>query len=160
MKYDSEKCNSSGKFGRRKFQEVLSQLCGTFSSNQNGEQKEFRSCRWGSSIPGLRTRDPPLSPPSTLAEIFRRMCLQSHLQTSPPVPQKSYLKFQNPTTTFWNTPLCPANMPYLGGVGGAPDFFLLHWNPNILVTEDPIQNFRTLRQGLLGYFWNYPHFPP
>ena len=25
----------------------------------------FRSRRWGSSLPGLRTRDPPLSPPST-----------------------------------------------------------------------------------------------
>ena len=28
----------------------------------------------------LRTLDPPLGPPSTLAEIFWRMCLQSHLQ--------------------------------------------------------------------------------
>ena len=40
-------------------------------------QKNFRSRRWGSSLPGLRTRDPPLSPPSTWAEIFRRTCLQS-----------------------------------------------------------------------------------
>ena len=43
----------------------------------------FRSRRWGSSLPGLRTRDPPLSPPSTWAEIFRRACLQSHLKKSP-----------------------------------------------------------------------------
>jgi hypothetical protein len=27
--------------------------------------KNFRSRRWGSSLTGLRTRDPPLSPPST-----------------------------------------------------------------------------------------------
>jgi hypothetical protein len=30
--------------------------------------------------------------------------LQSHLQTSPPTPQKSYLKFRNPRTTFEITP--------------------------------------------------------
>ena len=29
------------------------------------EKRNFRSRRWGSSLPGLRTRDPPLSPPST-----------------------------------------------------------------------------------------------
>jgi hypothetical protein len=29
-----------------------------------------------------------------------RMCLQSHLQTSPPTPQKLYLKFQNPSTSW------------------------------------------------------------
>ena len=54
---------------------------------------------------GLHTRDPPLGPPSTLAEIFRHACLQSHLQTSPPTPQKSYSKVWNPRMTFENTPL-------------------------------------------------------
>ena len=68
-------------------------------------RKNFRSRRWGSSLPGLRTRDPPLSPQSMWAEIFRRTCLQSHLQTSPPTPQKSYPKFRNPRKTFANTPL-------------------------------------------------------
>ena len=29
------------------------------------EKYNFRSRRWGSSLPGLRTQDPPLSPPST-----------------------------------------------------------------------------------------------
>ena len=28
-------------------------------------EEKFRSRRWGSSLPGLRTRDPLLSPPST-----------------------------------------------------------------------------------------------
>ena len=31
---------------------------------------------------------------------FWHTCLQSHLQTSPPTPQKSYPKFRNPKTTF------------------------------------------------------------
>jgi hypothetical protein len=41
---------------------------------------------WGSSLPGLHTLDPQLSPPSTLAEFFQRTFLQSHLQTFPPTP--------------------------------------------------------------------------
>ena len=45
----------------------------------------FHSRRWGSSLPGLCTLDPPLKPQSTWAEIFQHMCLQSHLQTSPPI---------------------------------------------------------------------------
>ena len=56
----------------------------------------------------LRTLDRSLVPPSTRAEIFRHMCLQSHLQTSPPTPHKSYPKFQNPITTFETTPLWPS----------------------------------------------------
>ena len=53
----------------------------------------------------LRTLDRSLVPPLTRAEIFRRTCLQSHLQTPPPTPPKSYPKFWNPWTTFQNTPL-------------------------------------------------------
>ena len=63
-------------------------------------ENKFRWRRWGSSHPGLGTLDPPLGPPFTTAEIFRLTCLQSHLQTSPPTPQKSYPKFWNPRTTF------------------------------------------------------------
>ena len=37
--------------------------------------QNFRSRWWGSSLPGLRTLDPPLSPQSTPAEIFRCTCL-------------------------------------------------------------------------------------
>ena len=79
----------------------------------------FRSRRWGSSLPGLRTLDPPLSPPLTWAEIFWCAFLQSHLQTSPPTPQKSYPKFRNPRTTFGNTPLC---LPNYSIVRGVPEF--------------------------------------
>ena len=68
---------------------------------------------------GLRTRDPPLSPLSALAEIFRHPCLQSILQTSPPVPQKSNLMFQTPTTTPCRFSLklgfCPPNLGFFGG---------------------------------------------
>ena len=59
----------------------------------------FRWRRWGSSLPGLRMLDPPLSPPSKPAEILRRMCLGLFLDP------KSYFccdlkhheKFRNPT---------------------------------------------------------------
>jgi hypothetical protein len=88
------------------------------------------------------TRDPPLGPPSTLAEIFRRTCLQSHLQTSPPTPQKSYPKFPNPRTTFENTPLSPQ--------------LFFYWNPNIYVTKESMQKFETLRQPLLGFLTTVP----
>ena len=43
---------------------------------QRCSDQNFPSCRWGSSLPGLRMWDPPLSPSLT--------CLQNHLQTSPP----------------------------------------------------------------------------
>ena len=78
--------------------------------NDSGEavgnmQENFRWRRWGSSLPGLRTLDPPLRHPSTPVEIFWHTCLQSHLQTAPPTPQKSYTNFRNPRKTFENTPL-------------------------------------------------------
>ena len=40
----------------------------------------FRLRRWGSSLLGLRTPDPPLSPPLMWAEIFRHPCLQSQAE--------------------------------------------------------------------------------
>ena len=48
----------------------------------------------------LRTLDRLLVSPSEWEEMFRCMCLQSHLQTSPRTPKKSYLKFRNPRTTL------------------------------------------------------------
>ena len=101
-----------------------------------------KSCKNFSSIPltpmgvlahRLRTLDRSLVPPSTWAEICWHMCLQSHLQASPPTSQKSYPKFRNNMTTFGNTPLCPPNYSIVWGVGGAP-IFVVDWNHNIYVT--------------------------
>ena len=68
--------------------------------------KNFHSRRWGSSLPGLRTQDPQLGPPLTLAEIFWRTCLQSH-----------FLEI---------SPFSGQNTVILGGRGG-PRFFF-YWN--------------------------------
>ena len=93
-------------------------------NNINKQQQKFRSRRWGSSLPGLRTQDPPLSPPSTWAEIFRRMCLQSHLQTSPPLPQKTYPMFRTPMKTSSRFFLiCPPKLGFFGGDRGGPPKF-------------------------------------
>ena len=47
---------------------------------ENTENTSKNTCQFplapmGSSLPGLHTLNPPLSSPSTLAEIFQRMCL-------------------------------------------------------------------------------------
>ena len=64
--------------------------------------KEFPLAPMGVLAPGSAHGRPypTLGPPSTLAKILWHTCLQSHLQTSPPTPQKSYPKFRNPRTTF------------------------------------------------------------
>ena len=69
------------------------------------QQENFRSRGWGSSLPGLLTQDPPLSPPSMWAEVFRRTCLQSHF--------------------FEIFPFSGQNRVILGGRGGHLIFFLL-----------------------------------
>ena len=53
--------------------------------------------------------------PSTRPHRHERTCkcLQSHLQTSLPTPQKSYPKFLNPRTTFQNTPFSVIQVPQL-----------------------------------------------
>ena len=68
----------------------------------------FQLVPMGSSLPGLRTLDPPLRPPSTLAEIFRHPCLQSGLRPS----KRS--KF---------SPFSGQNRVILGGRGGPRNFF-------------------------------------
>ena len=50
----------------------------------------------GSSLPGLHTRDHPLGPPSTWAEICWRTCLQSHIQTSPSTLDKEFTNLLMP----------------------------------------------------------------
>ena len=64
-------------------------------------------------------RDTPLSPPLTSAEIYRRMCLHSNLQISPPTPKNAYAKFQNPKTTLGNYP--PPLLYHSAGVVGVPE---------------------------------------
>ena len=66
----------------------------------------------------LRTLDRSLVPPSTWAEIFRRTCLQSHLQTSPPTPQKSYPKFRNTRQLLKLPPLSAQKCHSAEGRGG------------------------------------------
>ena len=56
----------------------------------------------------------PLAPMGVLAPgsaHARPSALQSHIQTSPTTPQKSYPKFRNPRTTFEITPLLRPKMP-------------------------------------------------
>jgi hypothetical protein len=48
------------------------------------------------------------------------MCLQSHLQTSPPTPHKSYPKLRNPRTTFEEEKNFSAHSK---GGRGVPDYF-------------------------------------
>jgi hypothetical protein len=45
---------------------------------------------------------------------------------------------------FLKYPTCPLKYVIVRGVGGVPDFFVVDWNPNIFVTEEPTQNFRNL----------------
>ena len=88
--------------------------------------RNFRWRQWGSSLPGLCMLDPPLGLSLAPVEFILCMFLQSHLQTSSPIPQKSYPKFQNNGTTFQNNAQCSGN-------GRCPHFFF-SWNPNICVT--------------------------
>jgi hypothetical protein len=80
------------------------------TASLNKKNSNFLSRKCWSLLPGLRTLDPLLGPPSTGTAICRHTCLQSDLQTSPPTPQKSYLKFWNPRTTFQNIPLFLPNI--------------------------------------------------
>ena len=43
----------------------------------------------------------------------------------------SYRMFRDPTPACFS--FCPHKMRFFQGVGGFPNFFLLHWNPNIFV---------------------------
>jgi hypothetical protein len=119
------------------------------------QRQQFHSRRLGSLLPGLRTLDPPLGPPSTGGEIFWRTCLQSHLETSPPTPHKSYLKFRYPRTTFENTPLVhpkayakfrnPYDKPFFDFIG-----ILI-----FLLLRSLYKNF-----GILGQLLKIPPYPP
>ena len=150
----------------------------------------FRQRRWGSSLPCPRTRDTPLSPPSTLAEIFRHACLQSRFHQISPFSGQNRVnwgcrgdspnifffgfliflllrssckisKLQN--KPFWEKqPISAFVRPksaFLGGLGGSPKFYF-HWNPNIFVTQEPLQHFKTVEQTLLGETAHFGFCPP
>ena len=82
--------------------------------------QKFPLASMGVLAPGSAHARPSARPPIDTRKKFRHTCLHSHLQTSPPTPQKSYQKFRNPRTTFENTPLCPPNYSIVRGVGGVP----------------------------------------
>ena len=78
----------------------------------------------------------PLAPIGVLAPVSehagpsaQHACLQSRLQTSPPTPQKSYLKFRNSTTSlswiFLILPDFPVKIGLIGGEGGVPE--IIFW---------------------------------
>ena len=94
-------------------------------------------------LPGLRTWDPPLSPPSTLAEIFWHACLQSHIQTSPPTPQVNFWNFH--TKNFYIT---SKTLPR--GARGVFKFFGGLISP-FFVRINPLWSFRTLTDLLLKF---------
>ena len=85
------------------------------------------------------------------------------LETSPPTPQNSYLKFQNPMMSLPGIYLKLAHFPVkiglIEGVGGFPPIFF-HCNPNIFVTQEPLQNFKTVAQTLLGETAHFGFCPP
>ena len=58
-----------------KFRNPMTTPCWDFSNGGRTRKIKFPLAPMGSSLLGLRTRDPPLGPPSTIAEIFRRTCL-------------------------------------------------------------------------------------
>ena len=58
---------------------------GAGTPEESADKMNFRSRRWGSSLPGLHTRDPLLGTPSTLAEILwreRKKIMPSLMATS------------------------------------------------------------------------------
>ena len=102
-------------------------------------KQKICSRRWGSSLSGLRTLDPPLGPPSIWTEIFRCTCLQSHLQTCPPTHQKSYPKFWNPRKLLKIPPFSAQKCHSAGGRGG-PRLFLLNGILILILLRSPCKN--------------------
>ena len=92
----------------------------------------------------------PLCPPK-YAEIFRYTWLQSHLQTSPPTPLKSYLKFG----TLGQLLKIPPFSNHSAGERGGPNIF---WGVGMLLflwIRSPCNISESYDN-----FWKYPTCPP
>ena len=111
-----------------------------------------------------------LAPPSALAEIFRNACLQSRFHQVSPFTGRNRVNSGcrgDPSNMFFIGFRIflllrrPWEIPKLafGGPGGSPKFYF-HWNPNIFVTQEPLQNFKTLEQTLLGETAHFCFCPP
>ena len=95
-----------------------------------GKNINFRLRRWGSSLRGLRTLDPPPGPPSTWVEIVRRTCLQSHPHL--PQPLRSHIRSFGTLGQLLKIP--PFSVHSAGG-RGVPNFFVVGILPFLLVRE-------------------------
>jgi hypothetical protein len=95
----------------------------------------FRSCQRGSSLTVCARLTVRSSPRQHERKFCRRTCLQSHLQTSPPSPQKSYQKFRNP--------LCLPQNRLVQGEGGFHEFV---WGMESIYFcyFGPLPSFRTI----------------
>ena len=118
---------------------------------------KFRQRRWGSCSPS-RARGTLRSDPHRHQRKFSgaRFCriaskhlpqtLQSHIQDSSHKSGPLFAIFR-PKSAF------------LGGQGGSPKFFF-HWILHIFVTQEPMQNSKTVAQTLLGETAHFGLFPP
>ena len=80
----------------------------------------FRWRRWGSSLLGLRTLDPPLRPPSTPADFFcGHVCKVAfkHL----PKPLRSHIRNFGTLGQLLKIPPCPLKTCIVQGVWGSPN---------------------------------------
>ena len=65
----------------------------------------------------------------------------------------------NISGNFTKFPHFPVKIGLIGGIGGSPKY-LFHRIPNILVTQEPMQNFKTVTQTLLGETAHFGFWPP
>ena len=106
--------------------------CQTPSAQRRSDQ--FPLTPMGVLAPGSAHARPSAQPPIDMSGNFRRMCLQSHLQTSPPTPQKAYPKFWNPR----KLPPLSAQKCHSAGSRGGPQFLVVDLNPMTTFENTPL----------------------
>ena len=60
---------------------------------------------------------------------------------------------------FTKFPHFPVKIGLIGDIGGSPKY-LFYWNLNIFVTQEPLQNLKTVAQTLLGETAHFGFCPP